>query len=197
MGDLLFAGADPGSEGAVVIIDQDARLVASLCTAGLEPVAISAWLREHDGKVTLCALEKVSARPQDGGASAFEFGRSAGIFEGLLIAFRMPLVLVRPQSWQASGAITKPQPLTASDIPPDDRSQEKRDASAKGKYRRQLKRAIMQHARRRWPELPVTTQETWGMCDAIFLADHARKLHLGHAIPKETRKRPAPTTVQP
>ena len=48
----------------------------------------------------ICAVELVSAMPGQGVTSTFTFGRSLGLVEGLLIAHRIPMQLVRPSEWK-------------------------------------------------------------------------------------------------
>jgi hypothetical protein len=192
----LYAGADPGREGGIVVIDQDARLVASLVTDGLEPAQIIAWLRKVNLDVRLCALELVAARPREAPSKALELGRSAGIFEGLLLSALWPVIIVKPTVWQASCRIVKPPQFASIAVPVGASEAERkevarRETNAKAAYRRELKRAIKEQAMRRWPDLPITTQATWALADAAFMADHARRVHLGQEVPKEVRVRAA------
>mgnify|MGYP003139274177 CR=1 FL=1 len=53
---------------------------------------------EHNG--LLAVIEDVWARPGEGVVSSFRFGRGRGIFEGLLVALRIPQVYVAPVKWK-------------------------------------------------------------------------------------------------
>jgi crossover junction endodeoxyribonuclease RuvC len=44
-------------------------------------------------------VEKVGAMPGQGVSSMFNFGRSAGIIEGVVAALRMPSTYVTPAAW--------------------------------------------------------------------------------------------------
>jgi crossover junction endodeoxyribonuclease RuvC len=44
-------------------------------------------------------IEKVGALPGNGSVSIFNFGRSAGIIEGVVAALRMPHTYVTPAAW--------------------------------------------------------------------------------------------------
>ena len=53
---------------------------------------------EHNG--LLAVIEDVWARPGEGVVSSFRFGRGRGIFEGVLVALRIPQVYVAPVKWK-------------------------------------------------------------------------------------------------
>ena len=54
------------------------------------------WLNE-DPKAY---VELVSSMPGQGVASMFSFGHSAGVIQGALGAFEIPVTMVTPQSWK-------------------------------------------------------------------------------------------------
>ena len=45
-------------------------------------------------------VELVSSMPGQGVASMFSFGHSAGVLQGVLGAFEIPVTMVTPQSWK-------------------------------------------------------------------------------------------------
>lgn len=55
------------------------------------------WLT--DGPIIRAALEQVGARPGQGVSAMFSFGQVYGFLRGLLVAHRIPFVLVTPQRW--------------------------------------------------------------------------------------------------
>lgn len=95
----IFIGLDPGASGAVAAVDHDGRHVAT-CKLTETAADVADFIRELDD-VAFAALEKVGAFPGQGVASTFKFGHSAGLLEGLLVALRVPYVLVSPAAWQA------------------------------------------------------------------------------------------------
>jgi crossover junction endodeoxyribonuclease RuvC len=108
-------GIDPGITGSICILDLDGNYIDHLLMPSMKigkanrvnSAAIVAWLEQYkDAKH--CYLEKVHAMPGNGSASMFSFGHSAGIAEGVIVAFGVPLTLVTPQSWKkTSGLIGK------------------------------------------------------------------------------------------
>ena len=190
----LFLGLDPGTTGGLVIIDAASNIVLATAWTDGDPARIVEVVEPYEGAILLAALEKVASRPSQGSSSTFKFGEAFGVALGVLAAFRVPFVLVRPQAWQASGGIVKPSRLSGADVSAVGKDGQERDEDARGrsaaaKNRRELKRAIAEHARRRWPALPIRKQDDWAMADAAFLADHARRFHLGAQLPRETRAR--------
>ena len=45
-------------------------------------------------------VELVSSMPGNGVASMFSFGHSAGVIQGVLGAFKIPVIMVTPQTWK-------------------------------------------------------------------------------------------------
>ena len=52
-----------------------------------------------DMQPTHAAVEKVASMPNQGVASMFAFGRSAGVIEGVLAALEVPVSYVQPAVW--------------------------------------------------------------------------------------------------
>jgi len=50
--------------------------------------------------LTLVVLERVQSSPQQGVASAFRFGKGAGLLEGVLTGLTKPYVLIPPATWK-------------------------------------------------------------------------------------------------
>lgn len=99
---MTFIGIDPGKKGAIAIIYEDgAAEVAPMDAAHYR--TILACVDEH---TTVCALERVSARPGQGVVSMFSFGESYGYLQGLLDAYQIPYELVTPQRWKKAFEVT-------------------------------------------------------------------------------------------
>ena len=64
--------------------------------------ALAAIVRRtiFDDEETRAYVELVSSMPGQGVASMFSFGHSAGVIQGVLGAYRMPVKMVTPQSWK-------------------------------------------------------------------------------------------------
>jgi crossover junction endodeoxyribonuclease RuvC len=107
----LTIGIDPGLGGAIAtlvdgepgpIIDMPTRVVGDW--REVDAAALCAHLRglrmQHAGAYVSACVEKVGARPTDGGTSAFRFGEGAGAVRGVLEALSIPYVMVIPAVWK-------------------------------------------------------------------------------------------------
>lgn len=118
----IYIGIDPGISGSICVLDNDANYIDHLLMPTMKigksnkvnTAALVAWLEEYkDAKH--CYLEKVHAMPKQGVTSMFNFGHSAGIVEGAIVSFGIPLTLVTPQSWKKkTGLIGKDKDIARS-----------------------------------------------------------------------------------
>ncbi len=106
-------GIDPGATGAIVIMDDQFRLVE---WAPMPVMKVGSATRVNGAEVTSillgydfvhCSayLEQVGARPGQGVSSMFNFGHSAGTVAGVLAAMNIPVTLVTPQVWKKRAGI--------------------------------------------------------------------------------------------
>jgi crossover junction endodeoxyribonuclease RuvC len=97
---MLVCGIDPGLNGAIAFMEGDEITTHVMPTIenSIDIHALCELLIER--KVTLCVLEKVGAMPKQGVTSMFNFGKTCGLIEGALAAYRIPYQLVAPQTWQ-------------------------------------------------------------------------------------------------
>ncbi|WOB24761.1 MULTISPECIES: hypothetical protein [Xanthomonas] len=107
----LTFGIDPGLSGAVAtLIDGEAGPVLDMPTVQVgdwrevDAGALAAWMRqirsEHSGAYISACIEKVGARPQDGGTSAFRFGESYGQARAVLQVLGIPYSRAIPAVWK-------------------------------------------------------------------------------------------------
>ena len=110
-------GIDPGISGAIAVlhpqqgtvrfasmrmpvVGEKRRMIdGAACKEFLEPFIFDT----DNGKrweTAILALEHVSAMPGQGVTSMFSFGTSFGFWLGFAAAMRIPVRLVRPQTWQ-------------------------------------------------------------------------------------------------
>lgn len=107
----LTFGIDPGLTGAVAtlldgepgpILDMPSRKVGDWGEVDADKLA--AWLRsirsQHPGAYVSACIEKVGARPTDGGTTAFRFGESSGLVKGVLEALGIPYTRAIPAVWK-------------------------------------------------------------------------------------------------
>lgn len=117
---MIYIGIDPGLNGAVGVIQEDALtgphgdidvysvfdtptvLVKSEKTKRKYLVPAMALLLKPyaDSKNVLAVLENVHSLPKQGVASSFCFGEGKGMWEGILAAYNIPVELVSPQRWK-------------------------------------------------------------------------------------------------
>lgn len=153
--DITIIAIDPGAHGALCFITPrgprpvvhktaDTPPLEALrdATCGTEPRECVAYLEKIGGFIAGKSLP---------GSSMFKMGHSAGYWEGMLAAFGVRTILVRPQDWQAGIPGTK---------------------STKGADR---KRALRAEAIRRFPEMKPTLDT----CDALLIADYGQRANQG------------------
>jgi crossover junction endodeoxyribonuclease RuvC len=106
---MIKIGIDPGLSGAVVVLQDDLPTewyrMPTMKTGSANRVnaaALAAIIRRtiFDDEETRAYVELVSSMPGQGVASMFSFGHSAGVIQGVLGAYRMPVKMVTPQSWK-------------------------------------------------------------------------------------------------
>jgi len=111
---MIYIGIDPGDRGAMVAIDADGRLVASLTADSRggevgyyvdgdpDPLAVTAWINAfRDRGVARVTIETPFAPGRIGTANAITIGRRWGIHYAAVRASRVPVVLVTPAKWSA------------------------------------------------------------------------------------------------
>jgi hypothetical protein len=99
-----IAGIDPGLEGALVILDGSAVLLAEPMPTdgnGIDARALVAILERHRPTFTL--VERASAAPmrgrRQGTTSMFNYGTGYGVLLGVLAALHLDHDTVPPQTW--------------------------------------------------------------------------------------------------
>jgi crossover junction endodeoxyribonuclease RuvC len=104
---MIKIGIDPGLSGAIVVLQDDLPTewyrMPTMKTGSANRVnaaALAAIVRRSDDEETRVYVELVSSMPGQGVASMFSFGHSAGVIQGVLGAYRMPVKMVTPQSWK-------------------------------------------------------------------------------------------------
>lgn len=104
-------GIDPGLSGAVAtLVDGqpgpllDMPVVQVGDWREVDAAALAAWIRgvraQHPGADFSACVEKVSARPGDGGTSAFRFGEGYGQIKAVLGVLGIPYSRAIPAVWK-------------------------------------------------------------------------------------------------
>ena len=146
----VFIGIDPGSNGAMAVIQQDD--VYEFPFKQISMTLISSMLEDYSDKRTCHALiELVHAMPGQGVTSMFNFGHNFGMLEGLLIGAGIPYDRVTPQKWQKEFGLYK--------LPDETKT-------AKKNRHKELAQ-----------ELFPTLKVTHATADALLIAEYARRTH--------------------
>jgi len=96
-----YLGIDPGQSGAAAILDHYGKWGAHLRFSKLTESEIANWFADQNQAWSLLArLEQVHSMPKQGVASAFKFGRSAGLLLGILASCGIPFEYVTAGVWQ-------------------------------------------------------------------------------------------------
>lgn len=114
MSTRLVIGIDPGVSGAIAFdydTDIDVRDMPTIEVRGKRyvcPHGVRALLREHDLKaVDTVVIEHVQGVQGAGATSAFSFGRSFGVIEGVVAGLELTTTLVRPQAWTKALGVSR------------------------------------------------------------------------------------------
>ena len=102
-------GIDPGLSGAIAILSPESLKIFDMPTMTVErngkakrqvsASQLAEMLYLYSGRDCHVYVEKVSAMAGQGVTSVFSFGRSFGMIEGILAAFKMPVTFVPPATW--------------------------------------------------------------------------------------------------
>ena len=101
-----FIGIDPGSKGAVAILDSkgDVVLLEDIPFLKTEKcmdiLAFSDLINDYILEEHHCVLEKCQYTPAIKGSGAFTFGKTIGYTECALLLLKVSHELVRPQLWK-------------------------------------------------------------------------------------------------
>jgi crossover junction endodeoxyribonuclease RuvC len=112
----IVIGIDPGVSGAVAFVYPDGSQVDDMPTVEVRgkrhvcPHGLRSLLTKEaspDYLVDAIVLEHVQGVQGTGATSAFSFGRSFGLVEGVVVGLALPLVLVRPQAWTKALGVSR------------------------------------------------------------------------------------------
>lgn len=182
---IVYLGIDPGLSGAWTMLGADGSLVDS----GIVPqragktgkatvdlaTLVSELRRALDGREVVAAVERVQARPGEGGSGAFTFGRTVGAWDGIVVCLGLRRVDVEPGRWSR---LVSPTPIRVTPEPPEDdtpKAAKKAKDKAKARERALRKEAAATTAASRWPTLPLERKKDWPRADAAWIAEWARQ----------------------
>jgi len=104
-----WVGVDPGSSGAIAVIDDDLHVMGVLKLKGATDKEVLDWLNDpliqRANKFGM--IEKVHSFPKQGVASTFSFGKSFGGLLMALAATNIPFEQAPPGVWMRSLGLLK------------------------------------------------------------------------------------------
>lgn len=114
---MTVIGIDPGVSGAIAVVHTKAVACFDMPTievrgkrhvsaAGIRKILQHA-VDDSPLGIEAVVLEHVQGVQGTGATSAFSFGRSFGLVEGVVAAMELPLVLVRPQLWTKALCVSR------------------------------------------------------------------------------------------
>lgn len=157
---MIYIGVDPGTTGAIAIINEDMCIVYDF----QDPKSLDVLLKMASGdgnpsdgsfqsRSVRAVVEKVHAMPRQGVSTTFKFGLAYGKVMGWLDACLIPYELVTPQKWWKGVA----------------------DSAPKGTDK---KAAALELARRLFPELAPTylrRKKDHNRAEALLIAEYCRR----------------------
>lgn len=116
----IFVGVDPGSKGAIALLDPTTMQVAFIDLSLTMP-QVMAEIRAYEdsqpeGTAYSAMIEDVASLPNVSAKSNFSFGYNLGSVTTLLMAMALPLDKVRPKAWQSYVGIKPKSPTIKKDV---------------------------------------------------------------------------------
>ncbi|MFN3453470.1 MAG: hypothetical protein ACK41T_00820 [Pseudobdellovibrio sp.] len=98
----MIIGIDSGKSGAFAIMEREEinLIPMPLIDKEIDVKAISDMLLEIRSEIKLVVLEDIFAIPSHGASSMLSFGRNHGRIEGVLIALKIPYIMISAKTWQ-------------------------------------------------------------------------------------------------
>jgi crossover junction endodeoxyribonuclease RuvC len=174
-----YLAVDPGLHGGAAVLDSTGALVAltvlPLDHDRLDPVRLSAWVRDYAGGPgrSLAAVEMVGAMRGQGVTSTFSFGEVVGSIVTVVRLAGHQVVRLRPQSWQKAVGVALPAVKRPKGV--------KATKAEKAERRKAVKAAALAKVLALWPDAPIIPKGCRvphdGLVDALLIAE---ALRLGH-----------------
>lgn len=105
-----FIGIDNGINGAVVVIDEDGKVISKYVGPSYtikgekteyDVAEMVDILKEFEwNEIAMVTLERAQAFPGQGVVSMFNIGRGYGLWEGIIKALGLKYTIVHPKTWQ-------------------------------------------------------------------------------------------------
>lgn len=170
----IYIGADPGTDGYLSVIDNgEYRFLPIDGTPMLE---IGKFIGEFRDKQCVVVLEDVHALHGTSAGSMFNFGMSKGFLLGLLVAHKIPYVLIVPKDWQDGVWINADKEYTTQ-------KQKLKKGGEKTVRKVETKKTSLNAALRLFPNVDFRKNERCkkfhdGKVDSLLMAEYARRNNL-------------------
>lgn len=170
----IYLGIDPGSDGYLSVMDNGEYRFLPI--DGTPPLEIGEFIGEYKDKNCIAILEDVHALHGTSATSTFNFGFSKGLLFGLLIAHRIPYVLVAPKDWQSGVWINADKEYTTQ-------KQKLKNGGEKTVRKVDTKQTSYNAALRLFPDVDFRksarcTKPHDGKVDALLMAEYGRRMNL-------------------
>lgn len=100
---MFYCGIDPGSKGAMVVIDDEGNVEVFPFKQGMQQSI--AFLRTN-ASACIAAVEDVHAFQGSGASSSFTFGKNLGYIHGMLETLMIGYIKVQSQVWQKTVTVS-------------------------------------------------------------------------------------------
>lgn len=170
----IYLGIDPGTDGFLSVIDNgECRFLPIDGTPMLE---IGKFIGEFRDKQCVAVLEDVHSVFGSSAQGTFNFGMSKGFLLGLLIAHKIPYVLVAPKDWQSGVWINADKEYATQ-------KQKLKNGGEKTVRKVDTKTTSLNAALRLFPDVDFRknnrcTKSHDGKVDSLLMAEYARRNNL-------------------
>lgn len=170
----IYIGIDPGCDGYLSVIDNGEYRFLPI--AGAPMLEIGKFIGEFRDKQCVAVLEDVHSVFGSSAQGTFNFGMSKGFLLGLLIAHKIPYVLVAPKDWQSRVWINADKEYTTQ-------KQKLKNGSEKTVRKVDTKTTSLNAALRLFPNVDFRENDRCkkfhdGKVDALLMAEYARRDNL-------------------
>ena len=171
----VYIGVDPGSDGYVSVIGEDG-VYEFLPIDGTPVQEVSNFIGKFRLGNAVAILEDVHAVFGSSAKGTFNFGFSKGMLLALLVAHRIPYVLVAPKDWQNEVWINADMVVSYKTTTLKNGKEQKRKEV-------HTKETSINAARRLFPSIDLRKSERAkkphdGKVDALLMAEYGRRKNL-------------------
>lgn len=171
----IYIGVDPGSDGFISVIGEDG-VYEFLPIDGTPIQNVSNFIGKFGLGNCVAVLEDVHAVFGSSAKGTFSFGFSKGMLLALLVAHRIPYVLVAPKDWQNEVWINADKEYTAQ-------KQKLKSGEERTIKKVDTKSTSINAARRLFPSVDFRKSERAkkphdGKVDALLMAEYGRRKNL-------------------